>query len=426
MISSIKNTLDDLLLFLKKPKDQQDSNQTTNYKSNRLFSILAIDLLLAVVFMTIISLLEHFDLVNLEDHKSNELMQLPAIAIILVGALIIPFLEELIFRSYLRLKHNYLLQPLLYITSFTGKTNKEKLKTFIENNWGKFYTSIFYISALIFALVHLSNFEDINEILLFIPILIAPQFIVGLLAGYLRVKFGLLWGVILHGLHNLILLSLSLIFINSSINKANISNEKFILKIEEINNGNLNSKSSSFNSDYVYFENFKLEKLIALLLEKEEKFIEFNSQKLKKKRINLTFKKHSDSIDSKKVTLNELQKAYGFSITKSTSLDEVYNIQIKDSIKLNKNQQAIDKNSKTYVCEKEFKLENINLSQLTKILNSSYKQKFFFEGNSNDKYTFQFEKPKFVNLENVLYHKYGLILETNEKEIEYIKIDFDK
>ena len=425
MINSIKNTLFDLFQFLKTPKDQQDTNQTTSYKSNRLFSILIIDLVLAVVFMSLISFLEHFNFIDFENHKSNELMQLPTIVIILVGAFIIPFVEELIFRSYLRLKHNYLLQPILYITSFTGETNQEKIKAFIENNWNKFYRCIFYISALIFALVHLFNFEDINEILLFLPILIAPQFIVGLLAGYLRVKFGLLWGFFLHGLHNLILLSLGLIFINGTIDKANIENKKFNLKIEEVNNGSLNSKSSSFSSDSVYFKNFNLKTLISQLLEKEEKFIEFNSQKIEKQCVNLTFKKHLEDIDSREVVFKELQKAYEFNMTKSTRVNDVFYIQIKDSTKLKKHQQNTGGGSETVVNNKKFKLNNINLNQLTRVLNSSYDQTFFFEGNSDNRYTLEFEKPNFTSLENILYNQYGLTIETSKKEFEYIRIDFN-
>jgi len=426
MIGSIKNTLDDLLLFLKEPKDQQDSNQTINYKRKKFFSIFVIDILFALILILIIACLEHFSLIDMESHKSKELLQLPTIVVLLVGAFIIPFVEELIFRSYLRLKHNYFLQPLISISSITGRKNKEQFETSIENNWTKFYKSIFYISALIFAFVHLSNFEDINEILLFIPILIAPQFIVGLLAGYLRVKFSLIWGFFLHGLHNFIFIGFALISLNSTLKKVSVSNEKFNLQIEEVNDGGLNTKSSTFISDSVYFDNFKLKTLIAQLVEKNEKYIEFSSRKLEKQRIKLTFKKHLDSIDSKKVIFNELQKAYAFSMTKNTILDEVYNIEIKDSISLINHKQNIENNSKFYVSKKELKLENINLSQLTTILNSNYKQSFFFEGYSSDKYSFQFEKPKFVNLENVLYHKYGLVLETNERELEYLKIDFEK
>jgi hypothetical protein len=354
-------------------------------------------------------------------------MQLPVIAVILVAAFIIPLIEELIFRSYLRLKHNFLLQPLIYISSITGKENKVIFESFIERNWNTHYKSVFYISAIIFALVHLANFDNISETLLFIPILVAPQLIAGLFAGYLRVKFGLLWGFFLHALHNLILISSAILFMNDTIEKTSITNDKFNIHIEEVNNANLNSKSSSFSTDSVYFENFQLKTLVTQLLQTEEKFIEFNDIKFEKKRINLTLKKHQEDIDSRVIVLNELQKAYAFNIDKSNSIGEVFNIQIKDSIKLEKHQQNKGGGSKTIVRNKELKLDNINLNQLARILNASYDdQVFFFEGDLDKKYTFEFEKSNFTSLESILHHKYGLALETNEREVEYIKINFDK
>ena len=426
MTNSIKNTFYDVLAFLKKPTEQQDANQTIKFKSNRLFSILAIDMLFASILMPIVFILEHFEFINLENHKSNELMQLPVFALVLVGAFIIPFIEELIFRSYLRLKYNFLIQPLIYISAIAGKENKVIFKSFIERNWNAFYKSIFYTSALIFALIHLTNFDSILEILPFVPILIAPQFIIGLFIGYLRVKFGVLWGFFLHSLHNLILLSAAIIFMNGTFEKTSISNEKFNLQIEEVNNGNQNSKSSSFSSDSVYFENIKFKTLITLLLQKEEKFVKFSTPKLEKKRINLTFKKHQEDIDSREIVFNELQKAYGFNITKVANTSNAFNLKVKDSAKLAKLLQNTGGGSKIIEHNKEFKLDNINLNQLVKILNSNYKQNFFFEGNSDKKYTFVFKKPSFTLLESVLYNNYGLTIEAHKKQIEYINIDFDK
>jgi len=64
-----------------------------------------------------------------------------------------------------------------------------------------------------------------------------PQFIVGLLIGYLRLRYGLKWGIYLHSLHNLIFIGTSLIFLAGPIEKVNTVNEKYSLKIEEVGLG---------------------------------------------------------------------------------------------------------------------------------------------------------------------------------------------
>ncbi|NOS55177.1 MAG: CPBP family intramembrane metalloprotease [Cyclobacteriaceae bacterium] len=107
---------------------------------------------------------------------------------LLLVVIILPFCEELVFRSYLTWPRFF----------------KQK---FLIDHFGW----IFYASAVLFALVHISNYPD-EEINQFIPILISPQFITGLFAGYLRVKFGLLWGFLFHALHNLFLLIVLIAF----------------------------------------------------------------------------------------------------------------------------------------------------------------------------------------------------------------------
>lgn len=53
--------------------------------------------------------------------------------------------------------------------------------------------------------MHISNFEMSTQVLLFSPLLVAPQISVGFLLGYIRVKFGLLWSMALHAIYNMVL-----------------------------------------------------------------------------------------------------------------------------------------------------------------------------------------------------------------------------
>lgn len=375
--------------------------------------------------MVVIYAVERAGLIDLGGHKiSKQLQLLPPWLIILFGAFIIPFIEELIFRLYLRLKQNYPARLFILITSITGKKNKENIKTYIESKWQAYYKGIFYLSALIFALVHIVNFKYSITLLIFVPILVAPQLILGLFTGYLRVKYGLIWGFYLHALHNLIFLAIPLVFMSGPLEKLNISNDKYKLKIEEIGFGKLDSKFSSFTKDSVFFENIKLKTLISKLLDKKEKLIEFNPDEKSNQKINLTFKTYSDPLKSKQIILNELQNAYGFTITKDNILRENWKLQISDTTLLMQHKSDSSNSSTTTVSSKEIKLENADFNQLVHTLNSSYDKYILTEIDLPNKFNFKLQKNEFDKLMDLLGREYGLLLKMSRIEIEHVKIDF--
>jgi hypothetical protein len=62
------------------------------------------------------------------------------------------------------------------------------------------FALFFWASSIGFALVHLVNYEE-GAIAIKLPLLI-PQFVVGTMAGYVRVQCGLAWSMALHAAHN--------------------------------------------------------------------------------------------------------------------------------------------------------------------------------------------------------------------------------
>lgn len=128
VIKALQDTWNDLLLFLKKPKDQKDPVQSLSLKSQRLFSILAIDLPIMILLILLIGLVEQTGVYSLENHQLLDALSLPPLQILFLFVLLIPFIEELIFRLYLRLPQNILLQSFITIASFTRQENKENLK----------------------------------------------------------------------------------------------------------------------------------------------------------------------------------------------------------------------------------------------------------------------------------------------------------
>jgi hypothetical protein len=70
----------------------------------------------------------------------------------------------------------------------------------------KFYTAnfakIFYSFAILFAVLHLLNFYEAGKVWFLLPLLIFPQFLIGLVLAYIRMQYGVIWAIFGHFLHN--------------------------------------------------------------------------------------------------------------------------------------------------------------------------------------------------------------------------------
>jgi membrane protease YdiL (CAAX protease family) len=69
-----------------------------------------------------------------------------------------------------------------------------------------YFKYAFYMSVLLFGVVHIFNFQGDAQLYFFAPLLIAPQLIAGIFLGYIRVKLGLKWSILLHASYNTILI----------------------------------------------------------------------------------------------------------------------------------------------------------------------------------------------------------------------------
>jgi membrane protease YdiL (CAAX protease family) len=177
----MKETFLNLVTYLKNPILEKDTNTNLKYRFQIFFKILVISILTGFIITPIFALIHEFGLVNMENHKVEDAFKNMGIPLmILIGAIIVPIIEELLFRA-----------P---ITSF------KKPKSF---------KIAFYIFTFLFGFVHISNFEITTNVLLLAPLLVLPQIILGGYLGYIRVRFGLQWSMLLHGTYNLFFLLIS-------------------------------------------------------------------------------------------------------------------------------------------------------------------------------------------------------------------------
>lgn len=84
----------------------------------------------------------------------------------------------------------------------TGKFNFAMHK--LESLWKSHFKSIFHLSVISFGLMHLSNFDTIYWwMVLIFPLLIAPQISCGYVFAYIRMRYGFIFGWLLHCTVNL-------------------------------------------------------------------------------------------------------------------------------------------------------------------------------------------------------------------------------
>tara|TARA_B100000795_G_C22774360_1_gene429313 strand:- start:1060 stop:1617 length:558 start_codon:yes stop_codon:yes gene_type:complete len=181
-------TLNELLNYLRNPILEKDSNQSFLYRFKILTSLLWISITISFLISLVNGMLTSIGVLDENNHITETLFKdSSGLKLLLFAAVMAPIIEEIIFRA-----------PLVLFKQ------------------AKIFKIAFYGIGIIFAYVHILNFEINTNVIIFSPLLVAPQFFVGLIFGFIRVRFGLLWSICLHGLYNGLLISLFLIVSNGN------------------------------------------------------------------------------------------------------------------------------------------------------------------------------------------------------------------
>lgn len=191
-------------------------------------------ILFAFMFSIIIFVITPMmSLIGVEDMEhAMELVEekLSPWSLILLTVFVGPIIEELIFR--LPLKYRYLVYaydfllinflgfyianqfgpavirmavPLfLVISVFWILWRKKNIDIDSVSNFNRHFPFYFYAMAVFFAFFHITNFSLDPDMWWATPILVLPQFVLGLLLGYVRLKYGLTYAIFVHALNNFI------------------------------------------------------------------------------------------------------------------------------------------------------------------------------------------------------------------------------
>jgi hypothetical protein len=237
----------DLFLFLRQPDYETMQDLTVKSKFLILFKLFILTYLGLIIVSIPLAILQKTEIMGEVTQKTQFIYE--TIKIDFAGfrpyflvsvILIVPILEELSFRLALDNYNNkflvisvsvflgmflgdYLSQSLwlpnsylayfliyyIYIVLASGvlyliiRTDFVKRKfDRIKTVWNTKPGLIFYLIAVFFAILHINNLEIKTNDLIFIPLIILPFFVGGLSLGYLRVRLGIKYSIILHVIIN--------------------------------------------------------------------------------------------------------------------------------------------------------------------------------------------------------------------------------
>jgi membrane protease YdiL (CAAX protease family) len=230
----------EIINFIKNPNNKRNLTKSTKQKIYDTIGLLFLKMLFLIPVVLFFAVV--YDPENIQDGNMSE--RFTPIVLLLVGVVILPFLEEALFRLSLKFKPIYLaltssvfcyyiLTKLVFHTKFSAVDesflirvlisvslgiilypiiNIKSFKNTLSEFWTQHFRSIYYISCLVFAWMHYSKYELNWTNVLLLPILTLPQLMSAIIYGYIRVSYGFQYPLLLHMSNNLIGFSVTFLF----------------------------------------------------------------------------------------------------------------------------------------------------------------------------------------------------------------------
>ena len=212
MSDVIVMTFHALWRFIKKPVELSEDKASLQLKIGTCGALFLIQIPPLLVLMALVGGLEQLGLWDEDMHSLQKIFQeMEPVLIFLFAVIVAPLFEEVMFRLILKFRSNFLILWSIHIGVALHLGQKRSLLKTARKVWDKFYGWVFYLMTMAFGLMHIMNFEPSLNIYLLAPILVAPQILIGINLGYLRVRFGLIWSILFHAFYNGVLMSIALL-----------------------------------------------------------------------------------------------------------------------------------------------------------------------------------------------------------------------
>lgn len=214
-----------ILNFLKNPKREIRSEKPI---SEKLKDVILIFLCTFTVVIVIIAPLMYsmLDLENIPNKLQDLSDHISDLHFFLLGVVAAPLLEEFFFRFPLKYRKGVLfllvafLAGLVYFLASRFFTENQVMSLtavfffsygallivndapLTESKLGKLFPYVFYITAAMFGLAHVSNYEIDPSLWYMFPVLVLPQLFLGLMLGFVRLRYGLWAAIMMHAMNN--------------------------------------------------------------------------------------------------------------------------------------------------------------------------------------------------------------------------------
>lgn len=211
--------------YLKNPRLLRLSSDKTSVWKEILWLLLLDFAFAAIVLICYYSLLK-FNLIK--KYPEYDLFEFGFAWGLLLGAILAPLIEECLFRWHLRKPKFsvwFVMGSLLLIVNYSTTDDYIKFFAFIfilvagllayityeklsRSNTVKafraYYVFLFYYTALLFGYVHIFNVKGLTLADPSFIIYTSSQVVGGRSMGYIRVKYGLIYSILLHAIFNLV------------------------------------------------------------------------------------------------------------------------------------------------------------------------------------------------------------------------------
>ena len=210
MISDIKYYIQAWWQFVKRPVDGRIKLSKGTYKA--VLAMMVVDLLVLVPFIALMSAIMESYGINMDEHEVARLLRESPMTVLVAAVVFAPLLEEFAFRFFITLQRAYYFTlPYLMLSSLSDKSRFGQQRGMVKT-WRWLFPIIFYLSCLLFGIVHIYNFPNADELMAVAPLLTFPQFFLGTILGFLRVRFGFWYNVLFHAIHNAALIVPVIVF----------------------------------------------------------------------------------------------------------------------------------------------------------------------------------------------------------------------
>lgn len=256
----MKNYLIDLYQFYKNPNDERIKDYSFNKNIKYILYTSLVDFAIFLLLFPFLHYLLENNLIP-EDIEKISYKDNTIISSIIIIAVLVPLMEEIIFRLPLRYNRFYaLLIP--------------------RKIWNYIFRVLIYSIPFIFGIVHLTNYGEITlSLLIMAPILVGSQIIGGYLFTFLRVRFNFISAVLSHCLWNLSI-TIYLLITSSYEKPYSQTTENYYVKIKYFEYNNLEKQKlvidSSKNRIFrIEANQYSINHLVDSITNKERKKTDF-------------------------------------------------------------------------------------------------------------------------------------------------------